>query len=289
MIIEISILFAFAAMLSWAFGDFFIQHSTRKIGNLGTLTVIGIVGTIGLIPFIFHDLKLLVSTPNLILVISLGLITFVTAMLDFEALKEGKLSIIDVIFEIELPVTVTLSMIFFKESLTGWQIAIVASMLLGMILIATKSFHHWKTRLEKGVLFAFFAAVLMGVVNFMTATSSKNISPIMAVWAPWVIFTVVCLLAIWQREGIGTFGKNIVQYKWLLLLTGFLDTMAWIFYALATYKYEIAIITAITECYPAVAMFLGLWLNKEKIKWYQYFGAILALGGSIILALTVGG
>jgi transporter family protein len=287
MIFELAVLFAFGAMLSWAFGDLLIQHATRKVGNVQTLAVIGIVGSIGLVPFILRDWWRLASLENIVFLVALGIITFITAILDFEALKEGKLSVIDVIFEIELPVTIALSMIFFKESLSVIQYVIIALMLCGMVLVATKSFSHWKNRLERGAWLALAAAIMMGVVNFMTASSSRNISPMMAVWFPWVVYTIICLAVIWQREGIKDFGKNIVKFRWILLASGIVDTLAWIFYAFATRDGEIAIMTAITECFPAVAIFLGIWINREKSNWHQYVGAILALGGAITLALTV--
>jgi len=55
MAFETSILFAFAAMLSWGIGDFLIQRTVRKIGDLQTLTWIGIIGSIFLIPFAIKD------------------------------------------------------------------------------------------------------------------------------------------------------------------------------------------------------------------------------------------
>ena len=285
MILHFGILLAFAAMLSWAFGDFLIQRSTRKVGDVQALAIIGIVGGIGILPFIIKDLPLLFVKENLIFLVALGVLTFFDAILDFEALKEGKLSIIDVIFEIELPVTIALSYLFFKETLTTMQFIIIFIVLWGMVLIATKSFSHWRTRLEKGVWIAFASAILMGVVNFMTASSSKRISPLLAVWVPWVVFTFITLVVIWKREGLSNFGKNLRQFRWLLIMTGITDTIAWIFYSFAVLKNNIGIITAITECYPALAMFLGLWLNKETIKWHQYLGAGLALAGSIVLAI----
>ncbi len=95
--IEASILFAFGAMLFWAFGDFFIQKCTRKIGDVEALAFIGIIGAIGLIPFIIKDFHLLASLPNLILLLFLGVLTFVAALFDFEALRKGKLSVVDIL------------------------------------------------------------------------------------------------------------------------------------------------------------------------------------------------
>ena len=59
---EMGVIFAaFCAMLLWALGDFLIQRSTRKIGDLESLAFIGIIGSVALIPFIIGDFSLLFS------------------------------------------------------------------------------------------------------------------------------------------------------------------------------------------------------------------------------------
>lgn len=283
--LEFSILFALGAMLCWGIGDFLIQKTTRKIGDIEALAFIGIIGSIGLIPFIIKDLSLLFSLPNLMLVFILGLVTFVIALFNFEALKKGKLSIIDAIIELELPVTIILGFIFFKDRLSFFQFLIISFIFICIIMMATKSFKHWKTRLEKGVILALIAAIGMGIINFLTAMSSKNISPIMAIWVPWVVVSIFSIVFILKTTGLKKFIRNGIKLKWLVLFMGIFDTLAWLFYAFAVNKNEISIITAITESYPAIAMFLGVTINKEKIKWYQYFGAILALLLSFILVI----
>jgi len=50
-------------------------------------------------------------------------------------------------------------------------------------------------------------------------------------------------------------------------------------------KGEVSITTAITESYPAIGLFLGVWLNHEKVKWHQYLGAVLAILATIGLAI----
>lgn len=284
--LEISLIFAFGAMLCWGFGDFFIQRSTRKIGDLESLALIGVIGSIGLLPFIIKDFSLLFSAQNILILAALGVITFICAIFNFEALKKGKLSIVEVVLEAELPITIALGFVFFQERLSVLQMLIILFILCGIVLIATKSFNHWKAKLEKGVLIAFIAALLMGVVNFLTASSSKKISPLMAVWVPWVIFTVICLVVIIRREGFNTFISNTKKFHYLVIAMGTFDTLAWLFYSFAVVQKDISIITAITESYPAVALFLGLWFNKEKIGWHQYTGAFVALSASFILAIT---
>lgn len=284
--IEVSILFAFAAMLCWGFGDFLIQRCTRKVGDVESLAFIGIIGAIMILPFAIKDLHLF-STYNLLLLLIISIVTFIAALLDFEALKEGKLSIIDVIIELELPATIILGFIFFKESLTLLQLLIISSIFIGIILIATKSFSHWKIRLEKGVLLAFFAAISMALVNFFMTKSARQISPSITILGIWVITAVFALFFVWKREGFSKLIKNGIKFKWIVLAMGIFDTLAWLFYILATLRNEISIITAITESFPAIAIFLGAYINKEKINWHQWLGAGLALSASFALAFLV--
>jgi bacterial/archaeal transporter family protein len=284
---EASIIFAFLAMISWGFGDFFIQRTTRKVGDLEALAFIGIIGSLGLLTLVANDFELLFYIPNMLLLLFLGLTTFIIGVLDFEALKKGKLCIIDVVLEIELPVTIALSFIFFRESLSAVQLFITSLVFIGIMLIATKCFNKKHFKIERGVFMAIIAAIGMGLINFLTATSSKSISPLMAVWFPWVIFTILCLIVIARRERVPKLISNFKKFKMLILAMGIFDTLAWLFYALAVLKNEVSITTAITESYPAIAIILGSLENKEKINWHQYVGAGLALTASIVLAMSV--
>src|SRR3989344_3605957 len=226
----IGILAAFGAMFAWGFGDFFIQKTVRKIGDIESLAYIGIIGSIGLIPFIFKEIPLLLTKSNLILLAVLGLVVFVVSVINFEALKQGKLSVVEAISEIELPVTAILAFFFFKERLAPSQLLLVFVIFFGLILVATKSFSSKNPmkHIEKGVFLAFLTAVGTGLVNFLTATSSKQISPLMAVWVPWVIFTVLCIFFIERKEEFAAFVANGKKHRKLVLSVGLVDTMAWV-------------------------------------------------------------
>ncbi len=288
MIFELSILFAFGAMLCWGIGDFLIQRTVRKVGDVETLAFIGIIGGVLLLPFIIYEKSTIFTIQNLLLLLVLGVITFVVALFNFEALKRGKLAVVDVILELELPVTIILSYVFFKEKLSGIQFFIIAFIFIGLILMALKTFKKdfWKG-FEKGLLLAVITALGMGLVNFFTAVSSKNISPFMAIWLPWIIFTIFCFIVIIRRGELKKFSGNFMKFKTLIIFMGIFDTLAWLFYALAVVQNDVAVTTAITESYPAIALFLGLWLNKERIKKHQYIGAGLALIASVALAFLI--
>ena len=116
---ETGILFAFLALIFWGFGDFLIQKSTRKFGDWETLFVISIFGTIILFPFIFKDLaSLFPFNREFWILIGVSLIILFAAILDFEALKKGKLAVIEPVLALEVPVSVILAFVIIKENLS---------------------------------------------------------------------------------------------------------------------------------------------------------------------------
>ncbi|MEK6902933.1 MAG: EamA family transporter [archaeon] len=114
--IQTGVLFAFAAMICWGVGDFLIQRTVRKIGIVEGLAVIGIVGTVGLLPFVWNDLQIIFQPENASLLLGLGVVTFIAAMFNLYAYKIGKLSVVEFVLEIELPVTVILGIVFFPRN-----------------------------------------------------------------------------------------------------------------------------------------------------------------------------
>jgi len=287
--VELGILFAFGAMICWGFGDFLIQRNVRKEGNLESLFFIGIIGMVGLLPFVWKDLPALIYLPNLARVIVLGVLTFFAAVFEFEALKKGKISVVEIVFQIELLFVILLGILVFKERLTGLQWGAVLLVFVGIMLISVRSysFQNLKKIFEKGILLAILGSIFMGSVDFLTASSARTISPIMAVWGPALVYSILCILFILKRKGIKKMRNNIFRYKYLILLMGIFDTLAWTFYAFATSSQPVGITTAITQGYPAICLLLGLFINKEKIMKHQFVGAGLALVASFFLGFVL--
>ncbi|MFA5125491.1 MAG: EamA family transporter [archaeon] len=291
MAFELVLFAAFGAMLCWGIGDFLIQRAVRKVGDLEALAFIGLFGGIVVFPFILGDIELLFSFENILVLLLLAVITFFGAIFTFEAYKRGKISVTEVIIELELPVTISLGFIFFKEVLTFWQILLMIPVFVGIILMAVgaaskKSENPFK-RIEKGVFLAIIAALGMGLINSFTALSTRQVSPLMAIWFPFLATAIMCFVVLYKQGKLRNAFNNLKKFKLLIFGMSLFDTLAWLFYAFALSSANIGVITAITESYPVIGVILGVLVNKEKITFHQYVGAILAIIASTLLAMTL--
>src|SRR5687767_8664635 len=183
--ISLGILFSIGAMLSWGFGDFLIQRASRRIGIWQTLFFIGLGGFIGIFPFVKDEIPYLFTEANLTLLLVTVGVALAAALFYFEALKVGKIAVIEPITAIELPIAIGLSIALAHETLTLIQWILAGIVFIGIILIITEHhshLHYHKRILEKGVVLALIGAVCMGLNDLLMGLSARNVSPLLSVW-----------------------------------------------------------------------------------------------------------
>lgn len=291
--LQLIIIFSFLAMVCWGVGDFFIQRTVKKLGDFNSLLWINFIGGLALTPFIIKDLPLIFTGKNLLSLIIMSIIQLAYGMFLFKAYDRGKLSVVEVVMIGELPVTIILGLIFFGERLSWLQILIVLIIISGIFFIS-KTRGTWWDRVkeffsgrrfiwEKGIVFSILAVLFSAAYNFFTAFNSREISAFTAVWFPWLLSSLILLVYAINKQGWKLFVRESGSAWNLILITGIMDTLGWLFYALALIKEELSIITAIVAGYAVIAMVLGIRFNKEKIGAWQYFGASLILGGAVVM------
>ena len=307
---SLGILLAFASMITWGVGDFFIQRATRRLGNYVMIATIGLLGTIIFMPSIIAEFSVLADWHNLLFLIILGATSIIHSLLILQAFNVGKLSVVEVVAQIELPVTIILSMIILKEYLSTSQTIIITLLLFGVILTAFESFNDWKN-VERGVWIAALAGFFMGLDNFFTGFASRTITPMMAIAVPWVVFMIVAMIVLYYKEirqknikgiknikfieenkspvnqNLKKIYERFIGYRWIIFIGASFNIAGWIFFTYAVKNSPIAIIAAIAEGYIVVALLLGIIINKEQIRTHQYIGAGLAIICAILLSMTV--
>lgn len=283
------IIFALGALLSWGFGDFFIQRTAREAGIVRAIFFISAIGAIGITPFILGEIpEILASSHLLLLVVVAGLTLFITALFEFEGLKQGKISVIEPLMAMELPLTVALSIFFIGERLSALQIFLIVCIALGILLAITtrlRHLHYHRRFLEKGVLFAGIGAVGMAISNVLVGVSGQETSPLFAIWAINILHGSLAFLWLVARGKLRHLLPFQGERRLHILLMSVLDNAAWIFYVYAVVLIPISITIAISESYIILSVLLGILVNHEKVKRHQKIGMVLATTAVIILAV----
>lgn len=279
------IFFAFVALFAWGIGDFLVQKSTRRFGDGLAMFFVTGFGVIVLLPFILNDFSFLFDLRNFLVLLLSSLVILIAGLLDFEALRVGKIAIIEPINAVEVPVTVALSWFLLHEHLDFLQLLLVVVVIVGIFLVSTTSFKNFKkARLERGIWIAFVANLCMGGANFLIGVSARETSPLFINWF-MNIFIFVAMSGFLFHTGQW---RNIVKTwqaeKRLILLVSFFDNLAWVAYAAATVFIPIAIAIGISESYIALAAILGIVLNKEKLAGHQKIGLAITALAAVALA-----
>ncbi len=285
----LGIIFAIGALVFWTIGDFSIEKATRKIGDWETLFYIGAFGFIFITPFVWNEIIEVFSTDasEVILLLLLSVITLFSALFLFEALKKGKLSIIEPVFGLELPITIAFSIVLGGEQLPLFVYILCAVVFLGLLLTVTTHHTHLhihKTVLEKGVVLAGIGSIGMGLMNFLTGVGSNTSSPLFTIWFVHSFLAIICLAYIISK-GRGTkLRLNLKTYFAPAFSMATFDNLGWISYAYSMTLIPISIATTISEAYIAPVVLLGIYFNREKIKWHQVVGIIITIGGVLMIA-----
>lgn len=286
--VQIGIAFAFVAMLCWGFGDFFIQKSTRKLGDIETLFFVTLIGVIILLPFVITRLPEFLNFSNTqVVVLGIAAITILLAsILDFEALKLGKLSIVEPTFSLEIPTAAFLAFFILGETISFNQIVLIVILVASLGLVSYRG-GTISTRilLEKGFWYALATALVMGGSNFFIGVGGRVTDPIMVNFVVDVfMMTVTGLMLVARGRFMNTF-KDFRKNMSIALTMGIADKVAWVAFTFSMVLAPIAVAVALSESYIIVAVIFGLFVNREKIKRHQFLGLFFAIAAAIILAV----
>jgi drug/metabolite transporter (DMT)-like permease len=287
MSISVGIGLAFVAMLAWGIGDFWIQKSTRKVGSWVALFFITAFGAIVLLPFVYRDLPAFFqeSPETLIVLGALCVVLLIAALLDFEALRVGKLAVVEPIWSFEVPVAGLLAFFILGERISVLHILLIIVLLLGLALVSLKKeFRMRRLLMEKGTLLAFFGAIAMGAANFLMGWGSRLSDPLMANFISGLFIAIVVGAALLLSGQFSRTVRDIKQNKSVLLQMSVADKAAWVAFAFAMSLAPIGIAVALSESYIIIAVLLGLTLNRERLALHQKIGLIIAVAGAIALA-----
>jgi drug/metabolite transporter (DMT)-like permease len=205
----------------------------------------------------------------------------------FKAFDIGKLSVIESVMILELPLAVGMSVIWLGDRLNTIQIILFLIICSGVALATVKDIRHLnysKHLVEKGVWLAFAGAGLAAVVDVFISSSAQNISPLITLWYQHAFIVVIFGTYLTFTKGWSEFFLGIKTHPFLMLGQGVCDNIAWLSFVFAVNYISTSLVMSISEGYIIVAVILGHFLNKEKLKVHKVLGMSLAVPAMLILA-----
>lgn len=281
------ILFSVIALVSWGFGDFFIQRSARKFGDWESVFIMSLVGALLLLPFAVSDISIILQLSlgeiGIVLLASLSFV--VSALVSVEALKRGKLSVVSSMSIIEIPIAGVLAYAILQETASPLHWVFVAVVVVGIGFVTVRP-HHFRreTWIERGAVLALASALVMSTVDFMIGFGSRVASPVLTIWIANVATVLVAFIYMSVTGRLAHFRKDFRLHARLMLGIGILDNVAWLSFAMATLFIPIVVAVVLSESYVILATILGVFINREKLRPYQMIGIGVALGGVLMLA-----
>lgn len=287
MTIGIGIALAFVTMLCWGFGDFLIQRSARDFGDWETLFVLSVFGSLVLAPFSLKRLpELFASGESGVLVLLIAsAVLLVAALLQFESLKKGKISVIEPAQSLEIPTAALCALFILGERMSPAQLTLVTLLMISLMLVGVRSKAlSRRILLEKGILIAVIGSIVMGSANFLIGWGSRVSDPVMVNFFTDTFLAIATALYLAYAGRFKNIWKDLRCGYQSLLPMAISDKAAWLAFAFSMSLAPIGIATALSESFVIVTVILGLAVNKEKLAAHQKIGLVGAIASAVILA-----
>lgn len=283
-----AIFFALLTLIGWGVGDVFVTIASRRIGNIPTVfwgQVFSIILTSFYIPFAGLPSNLLMFLFALVLGLSLSWGT----LFYFRALEVGNAQLAGTIGgSFVLPV-VLLSVIFFGERLSLWQILGIVLILAGLILASfeLKQLRNKKINeifSDKGAKYAFLAMIVWGVYYAVIRISVESIGWFWAFYPANLFFILLLIFGKIKRNSL----KIFTDKKTLLAIIIFsvLINIAQFSYNLGILNGFTSVVAPIAGSYPVLFVILARLVFKEKLTRQQALGIVSSLLGIVLVSLT---
>lgn len=285
-----AIFFALVSYLGWGVGSVFSTISARKLGGFSTifwLSLLAFIITSFYVPFQLENLKNL-TFAILIINILVGLLGWVGGVSGYEAVRLTNPALAISIEGSYPMLSVILSLIILKESITSAQVISIVIIFIGLITMAWnfKELLRGNYSLDRGVFLALITLVCYGFYGTLIKIPVLAIGWFWPVYFSLALFPLFYIYAKLRHIQIA----NAVNHKALLflLLTVILFRTAEFSYNFAISKGLVAIVAPIAGANPTLFVLLSFLIFKDKINIQQVIGIIITLVGIVMLALFSG-
>ncbi len=282
----VGVLCGVVALFFFAFSDFYLAKSSRRIGSFRAVLwfnvlILCVLLVLGLCFFRLQE----ISTTTAEIAIVIG-VTGIIGYLSFaRGLEVGIVSIVSTIGSAWAPIAVILGVLLLSESLTLLEISAICLIIVGTVAISLNVKEITRKglkRLRRGIAYALVALFCWGIYFFLLKILVDRIG-----WFPATLFVMPPAVAFVILYGLATkqpmkIGKLDLPFIIIVAVASLTATVA--YNVGVSYSY-VAIVAPLTGASPAVLVMLALVFLKEKVTTNQKIGIISIILGIIFMAL----
>ncbi len=282
------IAFAFISFFTWGIGVFFEAVVARRIGSYSLALWAYIFSALVMTfyaPFAVEDLKGL-TLELLIFIFFISIVgLFVGTIAYYEALKKSNRVLVGTIASSFPAVTVVISFVFLKETLSQQQIIAILIIFLGFILstLNIKELRNKSILSDKGVLLAIITMIAWGA---WAAFIKIPVNKIGWFWPNYFTFLLFPLIYFYMRLKRIKLEMPTVNNAFLpLIISTAFVRVAEFSYNFAISRGFVSVVASIAGANPILFIILAFIFFKDKITKQQIAGIIITLFGIVLLSI----
>ncbi|MBX4187697.1 MAG: DMT family transporter [Candidatus Doudnabacteria bacterium] len=282
-------------MLGWGLADFFAKITIDRIGDTVSLAWGHVFGTLALFvllivqSFVFErPLNFELSSNQYVLLIVFGVAQAIVYLFVYRGFGKGQIAVLNPLFACFSGLTALLSIVIFKEVVSGYVLIGLFLLFLGILFISTdwQAFKNKKFSIAHvpGFKEVGFATIMAA---FWTLYWDKFLGG-----QDWLVYTflmysfmTLAILLAAKMQGVTLVNINPTAWKFLVLI-GFFEVLAYLGISLGySVTTNTSIVALLSGAFSLPTIIFARLFLKEKITPLQTIGSLVIVAGIMIISI----
>ena len=293
----LTIILGFATSLVYGFADFFGALGSKQIKPVVVTFWAGLSG-LGLLLIAALFMGADFSAAGILWGVIAGIASAVAMSCLYASLAIGPISILSPLGAVVSAIVPLIVGSLQGDRFSVWGWVALAGILVAVVLVGFVPGEDVRLPSTKGLLLGLAAGAGIGLVLIALAraphdTGLTSVIFLRATSAGLLgVFMIFSLLKARRSSGAipnadgGQTTKAPIRFWWAVMVAGFFDSSANVFFTLASRVGSLSVVAVLTALYPLGTIILARVFLNEKIAKTQLIGILLALGSSALLAVA---
>ena len=289
-----TILLGFATALVYGFADFFGALGSKRINPIVVTFWSGLSG-LALLLAAAYFMGADFSTTGIFWGVVAGIASAIAMTCLYAALAIGPISILSPLGAVVSAIVPLMVGTLQGDRLSSWGWVALGGILVAVVLVGFVPGENVRLPSAKGLLLGLTAGAGIGVVLIALAKAPHETGLTSVIFLRATSASLLGLFMLFKvlmaKPGKNAIGerpaaKAPIGFWWAVVIAGFFDSSANVFFTLASRQGSLSVVAVLTALYPLGTILLARIFFKEKIARTQLLGILIALAASAVLAIA---